>query len=356
FKYSVSSNNNVVVENGSLVVKNLTYYLDLTISDENLQQLWTNLNNYIIENEISIGNGGDIGNYLNYGIYNLFKNVVTEQNGKLEQFINAPTSIGTSNLTTLTGARDIKVTLKNGLYKMNSKNLDNDSYLENYNIVVSNNSLISMNNLYLSSPSSYFNWDNTNITSISSEGLNEQFHIIPYKAKSFSQAVYYNNRTIKGIDMSFSNILVIPASTTPGGSDKAFICYCFSLLTLYLPKNLKEVGSWGISYSSINELIVPDSVNRLGRGCFYGSGSSGFIRNLTLGENINNIPDICYYNNSSTVTSLVIKTNLNLSFLTSRPFVGNFENVRIYVKTSYNRDAIINLNISGLNDSNVIIE
>ncbi|MDE5599793.1 MAG: hypothetical protein K2I49_02550, partial [Ureaplasma sp.] len=156
-------------------------YLDLSISDENLQQLWTNLNNYIIENEISIGEGGDISSYLNYGIYNLFKNVVTEQNGKLEQFINSPTNIGVNNLTSLTNVRDIKVSIKSGLYKMTSKELDKDDYLDSYNIVISNDLTISMNNLYLSSPSSYFDWssDNSFIVSLSDIGLSKEIITTP---------------------------------------------------------------------------------------------------------------------------------------------------------------------------------
>ena len=90
FKYSIQANNNVFLENNNLVVKNLTYYKDLTISDTNLQVLWTNINKYISDNQITGGDNGDMSNYLNYGIYNLFKNVQTIYNGLLGQFINLP--------------------------------------------------------------------------------------------------------------------------------------------------------------------------------------------------------------------------------------------------------------------------
>ncbi|MDE6473062.1 MAG: hypothetical protein K2K73_01480, partial [Ureaplasma sp.] len=84
FKYSVQTNSNVVLEDGNkLVIKNLTYYTDLTISDDDLQELWNSVNTFIEENAITVGTDGNISGYLNYRIFDLFKAVKTVENQSL---------------------------------------------------------------------------------------------------------------------------------------------------------------------------------------------------------------------------------------------------------------------------------
>ncbi|MDE5599644.1 MAG: leucine-rich repeat domain-containing protein, partial [Ureaplasma sp.] len=246
------------------------YYLDLTISDENLQNLWTDLNNYIIENEISIGYGGDIGNYLNYGIYNLFKNVVTQENGKLGTFINEPTNTSQSVLATLDGnEKNIYVKVKDGLYKMDSKSLNNG------NVSISDNMNISMNNLFLSSPSNYFSWNGNEIISLSPSGVtainNGNTSIIfPRKASgtiisnafaghSIHNAKYYDsNDKIIDIDMSLTSITQL--------NYYAFI-FMDKLKNVILPKTMQ----YQVFYLNnvLSNVVIPDSVQTIGFGNFY---------------------------------------------------------------------------------------
>ncbi|MDE6289752.1 MAG: leucine-rich repeat domain-containing protein, partial [Ureaplasma sp.] len=338
FKYSVSTNNNVVVENGSLVVKNLTYYLDLTISDENLENLWNDLNNYIIENEISIGRNGDISNYLNYGIYNFFKNLQTNQNGKLEQFINTPTNIGVNNLTILTDVRDIKVSLKSGLYKMTSKNLNNDSYLGKYNIVVSNNSTISMNNLYLSSPTSDFTWNDTQITGLTANGVNAINQgntgiILPLKCSSLSTKAfngnsasfndnYLVNQKIIGIDMSLSSI----TSTTGGGVWGGTFSYCLSLNYVKLPKKITNLAINFLSKTKISNILeIPNTCT--------------IIQNVAF-DDVDNLKITIPNNTKNIINSETVFESSTI----------------IYVESDSEKIRIQNMNLKNIISSNIVVD
>ncbi|MDE6289601.1 MAG: leucine-rich repeat domain-containing protein, partial [Ureaplasma sp.] len=347
FKYSVSSNNNVVVENGSLVVKNLTYYLDLTISDENLQNLWTDLNNYIVENEISIGNGGDINNYLNYGIYNLFKNVKTIQNGNLGQFINAPTNETPANVTTISQfSRNIFVTLKSGLYKMSSKNL----VVDIGNAIVSNNT-ISMNNLSLSSPISLFKWSGTEIMGLNTDS-NNLVLLFPDKCTSLSPSAFYQNLQLKEIDLYWTKIIKINSKNDYGDliSVNSTFEYCSNLTNVRLPKNLTILGYDTFNYDqSLTNITFNNSLTTLSSYSLYRVGVTMFdFRNLPLKK----ILSYCFDASSNNPKALSIYLPNTITEISALAFNASSSNgiafssgTKIYVNSSIVRSLVISTGI-----------
>ncbi|MDE6472872.1 MAG: leucine-rich repeat domain-containing protein, partial [Ureaplasma sp.] len=253
FKYSIQENDNIILEDGNkLVIKNLTYYTDITISDDALKDLWTNINNFIKNNQITVGSGGNISSYLNFQIYDFFKNVKTVNNQNLSEFIDSPINSNAS----VKDLRTISVRVKNGLYKMTSKNLnDSDIVIEN------NNNLISMKNLFLASPDTYFNWNSNKITSLTSVGLNQNMIILPEKAEQIGNQLFMNNQKIQQLDMSCSQIEELPSNTT----DTTGLFYMSNNLTyLYLPKNLKVIGERAFyRLSGLAELVLPNTLTTI---------------------------------------------------------------------------------------------
>ncbi|MDE6289869.1 MAG: leucine-rich repeat domain-containing protein, partial [Ureaplasma sp.] len=284
------------------------YYLDLTISDENLQQLWTKINNFILENQITTGESGDINNYLNYSIYDFFKNVDTQFNGKLGQYINSPnnpwSSSGKSN--------NISVNLNTkSLYKMTSKNLN---YGE---IVVSNNNNISMNYLQLEWTSNYFSWTNNQINGFSSLGLSainsgitnivfprkcNSFSINAFNAKENSFNVnYLVNRKITAVDLSLTSVSIISGS---GGFNGLFV-NCSNITNVYLPKTLTSIGGNTFYYCTFKEIKIPNSVNTIGNWTFGGMSNLSIILP-------NSVTSISYYSFENTSGIVIYVQNTNM--------------------------------------------
>ncbi|MDE6473393.1 MAG: leucine-rich repeat domain-containing protein, partial [Ureaplasma sp.] len=253
FKYAVQENNNVFLEDGNkLIIKNLTYYTDLTISDANLASVWQTLNNFVIDNQISYSSDGDINNYLNSSIWNIIKDINTIDGLKLENFINKPTN----------SEQIISVTLKSGMYKMKSKNLNSSS------IIIENNSKISFNQLYIQSPTTWFSWNGNGIIGLSSKGQNlvntgTRNFVLPVKTTSIRGFSGYNFGVEK-IDMSYSNITSIDSNSFHNNND---------LLTLLLPKKLTSIGYDAFDGTrKLTTVFLPSSLSSCGSNAFNRDG------------------------------------------------------------------------------------
>ncbi|MDE6289852.1 MAG: leucine-rich repeat domain-containing protein, partial [Ureaplasma sp.] len=217
---------------------------------------------------------GDINKYLNYGIYKIFQDTQTIDNGLLGQYINSPDdSYGGT----------IFVSLKNGLYKMTSKLLDNG------NINVSNDSKILIQNLPLEWKSGNFSWSDSQINMFSSIGLTAINNgstsvILPMKTVSLhewafnaSQAAYNSNylanRKIKSMDMSLTSIISLGKKTSDITNYSDYNLYsvfsdCTQLSKVILPKNLVWIGS-GVFYNTrIVTIDIPSSVEYIDKVVF----------------------------------------------------------------------------------------
>ncbi|MDE5599603.1 MAG: leucine-rich repeat domain-containing protein, partial [Ureaplasma sp.] len=330
FKYSVSSNNNVVVENGSLVVKNLTYYLDLTISDEKLKKLRVDVNNFISDNKITVGPNGDINNYLNYGIFNYFKNVDTKFNGKLGQYINSP-----NNPWSSTGkGNNIGVNTNNSnLYKMTSK------YLNNGEIIVSGNN-ISLNHFQFEWDEQYFLWSGNEITGISSSG----------------QSL---------INSGITNIVVpkrcVGLVGTPfSGSNGSSIMYKVTEIDLRLTSISKLINDSFRAYDRVSDsmleyVYLPDSVTQLESQCFSGCAKLKYVE---LPKNLSLIATNTFIatNNLQLVlpSSLINKINASGAYNYQGQFGPN--NFTVYLQSSSDISKAKTIFGSDLLESNIIVD
>ncbi|MDE6289207.1 MAG: leucine-rich repeat domain-containing protein, partial [Ureaplasma sp.] len=307
FKYSVSSNNNVVVENGSLVVKNLTYYLDLTISDQNLQDLWTKINNFLLDNQVTGGDNGDIGGYLNYSIYNFFKNTETIDNGLLGQFINSPNdSYGGTIFVNLNNNR---------LYKMTSKILDGG------NVNVSNNSTISIQNLPLEWKSGNFNWSSNAIRGFSSTGNsavnNGSVNVIfPKRCESIGDSAFYSNTKIIKCDFSFSSIKTFGISAFNN---------CVNLSSVIFNNVVTSFDKASFAITAITSIKIPASVTQL--SAWYAFGDLTNLREI-------------YFLGSSLPNFTIFDNQYRPFWLRTTPAFRQ----KIYVKNQSMRSAFLNKN------------
>ncbi|MDE6473407.1 MAG: leucine-rich repeat domain-containing protein, partial [Ureaplasma sp.] len=252
FKFSIQENNNVFIENNKLIIKNLTYYTDVIIDDEKLKNLWSDVNEFVTLNKVTIGNSGNINSYLNYRIYDFFKSVKTTENKNLSEFILSPQN----------SLRSISVQLKSGLYKINSKNLDNDK------IVVKNNTIY-LNNLYLMSPEEIFTWSGNEIIGLTNNGKQEKNIVLPPKTTSLAQNLFNNytndNPNLKKIDMSLTTI------------------------TNFIDADRREISLF--SQSNVNEVILPDSLIHMGAWSFFKCKELTFIK---IPNKITEIPAVAF--------------------------------------------------------------
>ncbi|MDE5599521.1 MAG: leucine-rich repeat domain-containing protein, partial [Ureaplasma sp.] len=273
------------------------------------------LNSFIGMNQITVGQDGDINSYLVYSIFDFFKNVDTMFNGKLGQYINSPTnSSSSSNLS-----RSISVNLKSGLYKMISKNLQ----YNNFNIPrisVSGNSNIVLNDLDLSSPSSYFDISNTTLIGITSLGSKIKYFILPKKIAYIDKNAF-NADNVVYLDLGITQITSIVAHQFDGTN----------ITTLLLPNNFTRIETyafWGMK--NITTLTFPKTVNYIGHAFIWDCPQ--LLSVYFLNENTSGI-----------------------AFSPYPPLNGANGSVKIYVKTSYLKNLFIQ-NQGSSWDSKIIIQ
>ncbi|MDE5599868.1 MAG: leucine-rich repeat domain-containing protein, partial [Ureaplasma sp.] len=293
-----------------------------------------------------------------------FKNVKTIQNGNLGQFINAPTNSVPNKLTSLNDSyKNIVVTLKSGLYKMSSKNLNSG------NISVSNNTTISMNNL-LSSPKNYFDWSGTRILGLSDAGIsaiNEGNIALIFPnicdslgAGAFSTSNSYNyngsknslaNSKITYVDLSLTNITSTYINIT-GASDRGVFASCDSLSKIIFPKNLQSFGLGMLRGSNnLDYVTIPETVTQFEDYGYQFAYASKRITGIKILAKASKIPDY-FCQNSNTLQWVQITSSVN--YIHQWAFSGT-NNLKIYVPDSTTQNRIKNMNLIGISSSNILI-
>ncbi|MDE6472911.1 MAG: leucine-rich repeat domain-containing protein, partial [Ureaplasma sp.] len=380
-KYEKTSTNNVEFEDNKLIVKNLNFCELIYVNLDDLINLRTQIIDLINEEKVIENN---IDNYLSNQIFDLIKEINTTDNHKLSEFVSTPTFAN----------KTINIPLKNniGLLKFAS--------ISNSNIqVIENNILLKNINLYAPpepSPTSWFTWSGTQITGLSSLGAQQENIVLPEITTSLSpNAIFYGNKVMKTMDMSFTKItalpetngsgmfqnsiiesvilpnnlvdmgsrtfyqakkiksLKIPESVTRMDGDLLF-CEAIELSQINIPKNLKGKFGWRtFSNTKIKNIIIPDGITEIGIECFYNCIELVDIKlpnNLKIikkeaFDNCTKLQEIKIPDSVTTIeTNVFIRTNSNLVVIVSS---NNIENL---VRTSGFSGQIINLSKPYRND------
>ncbi|MDE5599507.1 MAG: leucine-rich repeat domain-containing protein, partial [Ureaplasma sp.] len=224
FKYQqTTQDDNVTLDSDKVIVRNLHFYNEITFNSTDLTTLRTNIQNLIDENQV---NSNNIGSYLSNQIYDLVKNVNTVSDGSLEQYITEPTYSDNS----------IKISLKTNLghYKFKTSSLTNISITSN---------TISLNSITLftspsPSPSTWFTWEGTKITGLTSSGQNQTKIVLPEFTTRILSNAFLNNVYVVSIDASLSNLSFI--------GENAFKS-CTKLSSIKFNHNLVTIGSFAFN-------------------------------------------------------------------------------------------------------------
>ncbi|MDE6473039.1 MAG: leucine-rich repeat domain-containing protein, partial [Ureaplasma sp.] len=188
--------------------------------------------------------------YLNYRIFDLFKAVKTVENQSLGEFINGNPVHSLSSIQSLS---TISVRIKSGLYKMTSKNLNNGD------IKVENNNSISLNNLQLTSPESYFNWNGNAITGLTSIGRQQSVLAIPLRCTKINASAFAGLTSIRQVKIS-ENVTSIESSAFKN---------CNYLNTVEFREGITNIGPYSFSGTVISTVAIPNSVTHIRDHAFY---------------------------------------------------------------------------------------
>ncbi|MDE6473270.1 MAG: leucine-rich repeat domain-containing protein, partial [Ureaplasma sp.] len=200
--------------------------------------------------------------YLNYRIFDLFKAVKTVENQSLGEFINGNP---TNSISSIQSLSTISVRIKSGLYKMDSKSLNNG------NIKVENNNSISLNNLSLTSPDTYFNWNGDTVTGLTSLGRQQSVLAIPLHCTKINDSAFSGLTNIRQIKIS-GNVDNI--------GQNAFL-NCTSLNTVDLREGITNIGQLSFSNTALSSVTIPNSITSIGIKSFFRCNS---LTNMFINE------------------------------------------------------------------------
>ncbi|MDE6473211.1 MAG: leucine-rich repeat domain-containing protein, partial [Ureaplasma sp.] len=311
-KYTVNYYENVELSSNRLIIKNLNYFNLISISDTNLNTLWNNIQTYITTNQVTVDN---VDSHIS-GIRNLTSNIQTEDNQNLANFVSSVTYSNNS----------FSITLNNNC-KMNTKNLNNIQ-INTSDIIMSNFTFYTAPivtppnppSASKESPEDWFTWDTTittKITGLSDKGKTQSNIVLPAKTTEIKQWAFSQNTYLKYVDMSLTNISVIPHRTFYESSsiiriklpnsvrqiDEYAFYSCTSLLDLTLPNSLEVIGKEAFwKCQSLRTITIPNSVTTLGIASFMDCIS---LQSITIPNSIKEI-------NSNTFNGCTLLSTVNL--------------------------------------------
>ncbi|MDE6289872.1 MAG: leucine-rich repeat domain-containing protein, partial [Ureaplasma sp.] len=283
----------VSLEGNKVIVRNLEFFSEITFNSDDLTNLRTNIQNLINENQV---NSNNISSYLSSQIYDLVKNIDTVNNGSLEQYVVEPTYSSDS----------INISLKSdvGRYKFKTTSFTN--------VTISSNQ-ISLNSLTLFTPPTpssitWFTWDGTKITGLTSSGQNQTNLVIPEIATQIYQNAFKDKTNIISVDTSFSKITSIGNYAFSG---------CTNLSSIKFNSSIKSFGAYAFNNcTKLSSIILPDSLNMIDSYCFndcrslstisnwpdsWTSGNAVFyncenLKSVTLSSGFTNVPTNMFFN------------------------------------------------------------
>lgn len=94
--------------------------------------------------------------------------------------------------------------------------------------------------------------------------------------KEFSSGCFSSMRELKFVDLSKSNIVLIPSASFES---------CIKLKEVLLPHNLKEIGRFAFAYSAITKLELPNTIEKIASSFICGTK----IREIIIPESVKRI-------------------------------------------------------------------
>ncbi|MDE6289643.1 MAG: leucine-rich repeat protein, partial [Ureaplasma sp.] len=255
-KYSISRNSSVIgtpnsnlnQENSQLIINNLQFYTQINISDNDLINIKTKINEYIENNNIASGN-----------------NISSEQ---LKQFMqNIKVTILSDNTQSDLLSLISSVSFVNNSVQIIFNNLIkiNDKEIQNQSISISNNT-ITISNFDFKPSRDFYTWSGNTITGLTDLGKQQTDIILPAETTGILNNVFTNNTKIVSVDMSNTQITKIPL----GLGNVGLFMNCTSLKSVILPNNLTSIGAQAFKNCSLlNSINLPNALEDIGMGAFY---------------------------------------------------------------------------------------
>ncbi|MDE6472889.1 MAG: leucine-rich repeat domain-containing protein, partial [Ureaplasma sp.] len=223
------------------------------------------------------------------------KEITTTNNQKLEDYVAVP--VYTNNT--------IEISLKNniGLYKF--------KIYSSENIEINDNSILLKNiSLYAPptpSPVNWFTWENKKIIGLTDLGKVQEIIVLPEITTSISNNVFRDNKVIKRVDMSFTQITSMPIETT---TNNRGLFSNSNVETVVLPKNLINIGYNTFSYAQkLKKVKIPETVADMsGNYIFY---NTPMLNNINIPNNVKGRLGYACFEHSG-ITSIVIPNGITI--------------------------------------------
>nr|MDE6472980.1 leucine-rich repeat domain-containing protein [Ureaplasma sp.] len=277
-KYSGKDDANVVVRNTTITVKNLEFYTSISLSETNLELIHTHIQNYITDNNIA----DNAESITDIEIFNLIKDIRTEDNKKLGDFINTP----------VRASRVVEITLK-PFVKLTERQTNN---------VEAQSDKIIVKNLILSTTAGYFEWEGTKIVGLTDLGLRQTSIVVPSECTEIKNDVFFANKKIEHVDLSNTSITELKEDIFSGSFSGAS-----NLKTIRFPKTLKKIAGYTFAgCTSLTNVEFPEGLSYIGPFAFADCHS---LKTIKIPNLITDLPQDMFFRCTS-LTTVQLPENL----------------------------------------------
>ncbi|MDE6473412.1 MAG: leucine-rich repeat domain-containing protein, partial [Ureaplasma sp.] len=239
-KYTIEEFEHASLSDTTITFKNLEFYTNIKLS--NLSNLRNQINDLIFyKNSFS---QSDFINYIKNNQTSL-KNLVSSSTNKLI------TGTGSWNVNQITNIECI-----NGSLKITLTPPQHYKYsIESYSYASLSNNVLTITNLnfYNPTPSSYFTWNGSIITGLTTSGLNQTNIIIPNNCTELAANSFKDNRRLISITIPKS-VKIIRYSTFEG---------CVYLENVQINEGLEIIEGWTFKWCALRSLSLPSTLTQM---------------------------------------------------------------------------------------------